>query len=324
MKIDEFQEFTTLLAKLTPSQRKHLVNELKSQSARAESHQIVEARVGDKPVCPHCAQAHAVKFGVCDGLQRYRCKDCRKTFNALTGTPLARLRHKDKWLDYAKPMQVGLSIRKSASECGVHRTTSFRWRHRFLTLPENQQAKLLSGIVEADETFFLNSKKGSCDLDRKPRKRGGKAQKRDLSKEQVCVLVARDRNGATIDAIMPQFTSETLKQTLSSVLDKDIMLCSDGIAVYSTFAKETDIAHKALNMSAGIRVIDKVFHIQNVNAYHSRLKEWTRRFHRVATKYLPNYLGWRRMIERNQALSPSPQAILAAALGMRHQYLIRT
>ena len=58
----------------------------------------------------------------------------------------------------------------------------------------------------------------------RPRKRGGKAQKRGLSKEQVCVLVARDRNGATIDAIMPQLTKETLKQTLSSVLDKDIML----------------------------------------------------------------------------------------------------
>jgi len=149
---------------------------------------------------------------------------------------------------------------EAAAQCGVHRVTSFRWSHLFLMLPENQHAKLLSGIAEADETFFLNSKKGSRDLDRKPRKRGGKAQKRGLSKEQVCVLVARDRNGATIDAIMPQFTSETLKQTLSSVLDKDIMLCSDGSAVYSTFAKETDIAHKALNMSAGIRVIDKVFH----------------------------------------------------------------
>lgn len=221
-------------------------------------------------------------------------------------------------------MQDELSIRKSASECGVHRTTSFCWRHRFLTSPENHQAKLLSGIAEADETFFLNSKKGSRDLDRKPRKRGGKAQKRGLSKEQVCVLVARDRNGATIDAIMPQLTKETLKQTLSSVLDKDIMLCSDGSAIYSTFAKETDIAHKALNISAEIRVIDKVFHIQNVNAYHSRLKEWTRRFHGVATKYLPNYLGWRRMIDRNPALSPSPQSTFAAALGMHHQYLMRT
>jgi hypothetical protein len=39
------------------------------------------------------------------------------------------------------------------------------------------------------------------------------------------------------------------------------------------------------------------FHINNVNAYHSRLKEWLRPFHGVATKNLPNYLGWRRTLE---------------------------
>jgi transposase-like protein len=30
------------------------------------------------------------------GLQRYRCVDCARSFNALTGTPLARLRHRPK------------------------------------------------------------------------------------------------------------------------------------------------------------------------------------------------------------------------------------
>src|SRR3984885_13457742 len=39
------------------------------------------------------------------------------------------------------------------------------------------------------------------------------------------------------------------------------------------------------------------FHINNVNAYHSRLKEWLRPFHGVATKNLANYLGWRRTLE---------------------------
>jgi hypothetical protein len=39
------------------------------------------------------------------------------------------------------------------------------------------------------------------------------------------------------------------------------------------------------------------FHINNVNAYHSRLKEWLRPFHGVATKNPPNYLGWRRTLE---------------------------
>ena len=39
------------------------------------------------------------------------------------------------------------------------------------------------------------------------------------------------------------------------------------------------------------------YHLNNVNAYHGRLKEWMRRFHGVATKNLPNYLGWRRALE---------------------------
>jgi len=54
-----------------------------------------------------------------------------------------------------------------------------------------------------------------------------------------------------------------------------------------------------------IRVVEKVFHIQNVNAYHSRFKTWIRRFNGVATKYLPNYLGWYRWLDGNvNALTP--------------------
>ncbi len=34
-------------------------------------------------------------------------------------------------------------------------------------------------------------------------------------------------------------------------------------------------------VSAGVRVINRVYHVQNVNAYGSRLKEWMRRFHGV-------------------------------------------
>ena len=40
------------------------------------------------------------------------------------------------------------------------------------------------------------------------------------------------------------------------------------------------------------------YHIQHVNGYHRRLKEWMGRFHGVATHYLRNYLGWRRMLDR--------------------------
>ena len=45
----------------------------------------------------------------------------------------------------------------------------------------------------------LESQKGARKLDRPPRKRGGKATKRGISNEQMCVLVARDRTGQTLD-----------------------------------------------------------------------------------------------------------------------------
>ena len=71
--------------------------------------------------------------------------------------------------------------------------------------------------------------------------------------------------------------------------------------------------HHPINIQQGRRV-DGAFHIQNVNAYDSRLKSWMRRFHGVATKYLGNYLGWRRMLERYQA-SINPMFCLREAIG---------
>ena len=54
--------------------------------------------------------------------------------------------------------------------------------------------EVLVGIVEADETYFRASCKGSKTLDNLPHKRGvSKGAKRGLSKDQVCVLVATDR-----------------------------------------------------------------------------------------------------------------------------------
>jgi hypothetical protein len=66
-------------------------------------------------------------------------------------------------------------------------------------------------------------------------------------------------------------------------------------------------------------VIDHAFHIQNVNAYHGRLKGWMARFHSVATKYLPNNLGWRQFLERlASSLAPPLVLDLAFSGGLTH------
>ncbi|GIM29858.1 hypothetical protein CPJCM30710_25240 [Clostridium polyendosporum] len=46
--------------------------------------------------------------------------------------------------------------------------------------------------------------------------------------------------------------------------------------------------------------IKDLYHIQNVNAFHSRLKDWLERFKGVASKYLDNYLAWFNFVEKYQ------------------------
>ena len=131
---------------------------------------------------------------------------CKRTFNALTDTPLAGLHHKDRWIFFLEKFNEGEPVRKAAWRCGVDTKAAFLWRHRFLALPANLKARKESGIVETDETFFLRSYKGQRGgLPRRARKRGGRrAAKRGLSREQVLGLVIRDRSGATSEAILPK------------------------------------------------------------------------------------------------------------------------
>ncbi len=60
-----------------------------------------------------------VRNGVADGLQRYLCRSCSKTFNATTGTPLSRLGDKEQFEAYADCVRQGLSVRAAAAKVGV-------------------------------------------------------------------------------------------------------------------------------------------------------------------------------------------------------------
>ena len=166
-------------------------------------------------------------------------------------------------------------------------TQAFRWRHRFLQAARQAPQKL-KGIVEVDETYVLESHKGQRKLGRKPRKRGGRASKRGLSGEQVPVLVAADRSGTTFSTVLPTVTADTLRQAISPVIDRDIVLVSDGCQSYRPCAAAMGVRHEALNLSAGERVRG-AFHIQTVNSRHSQLKDFLRRYRGIATKYLGNY-----------------------------------
>ena len=128
--------------------------------------------------CPRCSCRRVYRCGQARGLQRFRCLGCGRSINALTGTPLARLHKKERWLPYLQCVLESRTVRDTASLVGIHLTTSFRWRHRFIPGAMHDSPATMSAIVEADETYRLESQKGSHNLTRKPRQRGGVAKRR--------------------------------------------------------------------------------------------------------------------------------------------------
>jgi hypothetical protein len=100
---------------------------------------------------------------------------------------------------------------------------------------------------------------------------------------------------------MQSMKTDDVRRYLMPVIDHRSVLCTDGLAVYHRVCKEEGIQHKAFIQSKKKRV-DGVYHIQNVNAYHSRLKGWVARFHGVATKYLGNYMTWFAYVDTTRAI----------------------
>jgi transposase-like protein len=273
----------------------------------------IEARFAADLKCPGCQSRRVGKWGSANRLKRYRCKACKLTFNCLTGTPLAQLHKRELWHANAQAMVDGISLARVAARIGVHVETAFRWRHRFLKVSKTLKPKVLDGTVEADETYFLKSRKGERKLERPARKRGGKAKKRGLSSELVPVLIARDQTKATTDQILEDRSAKSISAVLEPIVAKTAVLVSDGAQAYAVFAEKIKILHVQLNLSQGDHAWG-VYHIQNVNNYCSRLKTWMRRFNGVATKYLDSYLGWRRAHDR-EGNTLTANRLLTAAWG---------
>lgn len=314
MRKQELSKLMGMVGRLTRAQRKALATELAAVESKAASIEIIESQALEQPSCPHCSAARVVRNGSAHGLQRFKCRCCGKTFNALTGTPLAGLHMRGKWLVQAAALREGLSLNQVAARLDIAQSTAFRWRHRFLALPKTIQAQALVGIAEADETYFLKSAKGQRGLLRKARHRGGKAAKRGTSKEDfLSVLIARDRSDRTANFILQSARGDAISAVLKPILPSDTVLCSDGGGALAVAARALGVEHHAVNLSAGIRV-DGAWHIQNVNAFCSRLRGWMRRFKGVSSRYLDSYLGWFRALDRSPGFSPDPASLLKMAI----------
>ena len=314
-----YEQLVASLEGLTQAQFDELIQALRERQDADGVQRLIMARMAQEGCCPRCQSTNRYKHGIEFGSQRFRCKDCGKTYTATTGTPFHRLRDKTKLLENAACMSDGLSVRKTAARMDISVQKAFRWRHKFLAFLNQQKPSALSGVVEADETFFPVSYKGQRKaMPRSPKKRGGKAKDGSGTEKTAVVVAVQRGTQVAFDQVLERTTAAALTHALRPVLGQDAVLSTDGNASYWTVADE-------LNVQAGFFVSqyhgkggNGPWHVQSVNRYDSSLKSWMARFRGVATKYLANYLGWRRLLDRFKD-NVTPEQFLFHALRTSYQ-----
>ena len=245
--------------------------------------------------CPVCGKADArfIKKGFQGNKQRYKCKDCGRKFTYDTKQITSNAHQSaDSWIKVIEDTLSLTPLDETAEKIGVCHETAFNMRHKLLVFMESMtgSATLLDELVEADETYVLESQKGVKCENRKPRKHGEGASKRGLSDEQYCVCVAADRNNHLVATCVNRAkpSGEDLVNALGShIVPQSVLLC-DGASAYNKLANKLECKKVVL---VGHSSYDRLYHLNTVNNLHSRIKEMLRQFRGVASQYLNRYLA---------------------------------
>ena len=115
----EFQALKAQLGALSGVQREAILAALEQKASPGDALALIDVRFAASPCCGHCKSARFINWGRASGLKRYKCSDCKRTFSALTGTPLANLRRRDAWLAYAQAITDRVSLRKAAKRAAA-------------------------------------------------------------------------------------------------------------------------------------------------------------------------------------------------------------
>lgn len=254
--------------------------------------------------CIHCGSVHFAKNGKDrKGNTRYICRDCGKSFTALTNTALCGTRKTaSAWKTYVECLLDGRPLEECAKRSGISTRTAFTWRHKILTaLSEHSFNHGYDGLMEMDEMFVRISYKGNHKhskdfvMPRKAHKRGNDGHDQS-NKAKVSVLCVAER-GKSFSGIVPcrgMINQPLLENLFAGKLSDESIVMTDGLRAYKNYLDTTNAQHIILpRLGYNVRQARVIgpYHINNVNALHQRFRKFLRTYNGVSTKFLNNYLA---------------------------------
>ena len=117
---------------------------------------IEKVRWGDTPKCPYCKSSNSTPM---PKEKRYHCNNCSTSYKVTVGTifhhthlPL------QKWflaIALILNAKKGIAVRQLGRDLNVNKDTAWRMEMKIRqAMTQYEQRKLLTGIVDADETYI--------------------------------------------------------------------------------------------------------------------------------------------------------------------------
>lgn len=241
---------------------------------------IFENRYGDVDTCPRCGVVDT-KFYRVTGRKCYACMHCGYQLHPLAETIFHKSSTSLKLWFYAiylfSVSKNGVSAKELERHLGVTYKTAHRMAVQIRKLMAQDNDKL-SGIVEADETYYGGVNK---------RKRGSTRNTSFDNKKPV--IGAVERYGRVKAVVADTASVSTAMNFLKATLAHGTELHTDESRIYKWVKNEFE--HKSINHSAGVYVKNNVT-TNSIEGFWGQLKRSIDgTYHCVSPKYLQTYVN---------------------------------
>lgn len=221
--------------------------------------------------CPICGSNNYIKYGSYKEIQRYKCKDCEKTFSKATNTLWSYSKYSpSKWIEFIELMIEKKSLRHCADKLGINLTTAFYWRHKILhglsleTLPNK-----LKGYVYIGKTFVKENFKGCRNIE-------------TPSRDKIWVIGAKGIDDSMLvnPICKRSWDLRSFNEKIYYKIEKESYIIPYGDNYISLVAK-----------SHNNKLIKEATPENKIKYLGLNLNKWLKSFHGIATKYLEDYLS---------------------------------
>ncbi len=221
--------------------------------------------------CRYCHSFNIKRRGyTSNGVQRYKCNDCNKSFSVTTNTIFEN--HKipiSEWIEFCLNIFNYSSIHLDSRNNKNAFTTSKYWLAKlFLLLKNYQDNIMLKGIVEIDETYYtvIQSKRVHTSDGNLPR---------GLSQNKYCIGIGCDKNNVYLKIEGKAKTSELKTiNTFENHIAGDSVLIHDYEKAHKALVSKLGLKSKAYNTKYLKQFEDKNNPLRRVNHYCFLLKRF--------------------------------------------------